>query len=80
MVGFVQRASGGQSIDHHKIQCFYGVLNEAPPKETVAEVKDVEKEKTQIIVKDQSDQININNTNQTSMSQQETEKQDKQME
>lgn len=33
MVGFVQKVSGGDTIDKHKVQCFYGVLNEQPPKE-----------------------------------------------
>ena len=29
MVGFVQTINGGQSIEKHEVQCFYGILNEA---------------------------------------------------
>lgn len=37
MVGFVQKMGGGGNIDHHKIQCFYGVLGEQPEKEALEE-------------------------------------------
>ena len=35
MVGFVQKIAGGETYDKHKVQCFYGILSEQPPKEIV---------------------------------------------
>ena len=64
MIGFIQKTGDSQSLTSHKIQCFYGVLNEPQSKEEIEEEKALaQKEKEAPKIKTSADDDDIGDGN-----------------